>query len=143
MNRKAEIEARLERSLRHQVQAPRLDGRFDAAVWTRIALEEQKSGSQRAADAPGARPVRVRTPGWLVASNLIGAAVAIVLIIVSISRSMTGVELPMEIALDLPQVSPERQRSVLMITGHVIAAIALGFGLTFTRFGRKVRSALS
>ena len=43
------IEARLERSLRKQVTPPKLDGRFDAAVWSRIAAEEKK------AMAPAAR----------------------------------------------------------------------------------------
>jgi hypothetical protein len=108
MNRQLEIEARLERSLRRQVSAPRLDGRFDAAVWSRIEREEQRTAQSSHPPTPARAPAR--TPRWLVASNLIGAGVAVTLILVSVARSLTGVELP-ELAVELPQVSPDRQRS--------------------------------
>ena len=42
---KLQIEARLERSLRNQVRAPKLDGRFDAAVWARIESEKSAAAS--------------------------------------------------------------------------------------------------
>ena len=38
-----DVEARLERSLRNQVRVPKLDGRFDAAVWARIEAEIGKA----------------------------------------------------------------------------------------------------
>ena len=57
MTQKFETEVALEKSLRKQVPMPRLDARFNAAVWQRIA----------AAEAP-ARMRPARTSRWLLAS---------------------------------------------------------------------------
>ena len=62
-----EIESRLERSLRKQVRAPKLDGRFDAGVWSRI----------EASAAPAATSRRTLMPRWLIASHVLGVLVAL------------------------------------------------------------------
>ena len=41
-----DIEARLDRSLRNQVSAPKLGRDFNAAVWARIAREEAPAPSR-------------------------------------------------------------------------------------------------
>ena len=62
MTNKLDIETRLDRSLRNQVAAPRLDGRFNAAVWARIAAEDQHASAhgERASSAARVRALAVR-----------------------------------------------------------------------------------
>jgi hypothetical protein len=128
---KARIEARLERSLRRQVQAPRLDGRFDAAVWSRIT----EAGATARAPAQW-RPQGTRAPRWLLFSNLVGAAVAVVLMVICAMRSVSGIEVP---ELDLHvALSPAERLQIINVAGAVISGLALGYGLMFTRFGRRL-----
>jgi hypothetical protein len=88
-NEKArEVEARLHRSLTNQVRVPQLDRRFDAGVWARIEAQEQ-------AQTVAARPVSHRSTSerWLLASNMVGIAVAAVLVLYFGLRMFGGVDL--------------------------------------------------
>ena len=138
MTRKLEIEARLERSLRSQVKPPKLDGRFDAAVWSRIAAQEQQEQQARQRVEP---PKPVRMPAWLVASNVVAAGVSLVLVAIFVSRSMSGVEVP-ELGMEVPSLSAATQASLLKMIGPIISGAAVLFGLRFTRFGRKLLAQL-
>lgn len=129
--KKARIEATLERSLRRQVQAPRLDGRFDAAVWSRIA----EAGASARVPAAGPLP-RTRAPRWLLFSNLVGAAVAMALLVIYAVRSVSGIEVP-ELEVQVTLSSTERLE-MINAAGAVISGLALGYGLMFTRFGRRL-----
>ena len=131
---KQDIEARLERSLRKQVRVPKLDGRFDAAVWSRIAAEDKK------AMAP-AREVRAGTPRWLVACNVLGVAVTVVLVAYYAARSMGGLDLGAQLGVELPSISVAQQKSLLQLAGPIVSAAAVLFGLMFIRHGRKLISA--
>jgi hypothetical protein len=127
MNRKLEIEARLERSLRNQVKAPRLARAFDAGVWARIEAER----ARRRAPA---------VPRWLFVLNVVGVGAAIVVALVFGAPLLASAES----AVSLPQVSvapgvAER------LAGYAIHAITFGsiaFGLMFTSLGRRLRSEL-
>lgn len=126
-----EIEARLERSLRKQVRAPRLDGRFDAAVWSRI--EAESSGNS--VPAAQARPAAAR---WLFAINVFG--------VVSTLALVAYFALPMLPAVDVTVAVPEVstgfvERAVEAIKWPV-TILALAFGLMFTNFGKRLRSEL-
>ena len=88
-NEKArEVEARLHRSLMNQVRVPQLDRRFDANVWARIEAAEQ-------AQTVPAPPVshRSNSERWLLASNVVGIAVAAVLVLYFGLRMFSGVDL--------------------------------------------------
>ena len=129
MKRNLEVEARLERSLQSQVRAPKLDGRFDAAVWARI-----ESASATAA-VPAARS-RTGASRWLFLSNVIGIVIAIVLVGFFGVQSLTGVE----VNVALPQVSPGLVERVVTAIIWPVTAIALALGMMFTSFGRRLRS---
>ena len=125
------IEARLERSLRHQVKAPRLQKRFDAAVWARIEAETKL--------APTAPPAR--SSDWLFVMNGIGVGVAFVLIAVFGLQSLSGIEANVA----LPEVSMPAPATVDLIAKYAVQAVtvcAIGFGLLFTPLGRRVRQEL-
>lgn len=132
--RNLQIESRLERSLRKQVSAPRLDGRFDAAVWSRIAAEEQKARAPVAA--------RGRTPRWLLACNFVGVAVTMVLVVVYVARAVSGVDIGMQMDVSLPSFSAEQQALLIKKMGMALSTVAVLFGFMFTRFGRRLISAL-
>jgi hypothetical protein len=133
MNRKTEIEANLERSLRKQVKAPKLDGRFDAAVWSRIEAEEKRA----------ATPVRrtAKTPRWLFISNLFGSAVIAVLVVLLGLRGMSGVEL--DIGVELPQVSAQTEAVATQIFGWAMTIVVLAYGVMRTSLGRRLRRELT
>ena len=100
MTNKLDIETRLDRSLQKQVAAPRLDGRFDAAVWARIAAEEQRAtqpavGARSAAASGSAR--------WMFITNVIGIAVAALLVIFFGMAAFSGVNVSVD--LPVPQIS--------------------------------------
>lgn len=133
-DRDLQIEARLERSLHRQVKVPRLDGRFDAAVWSRIAAEEEKAKAPRAQ--------RGRAPRWLVACNFIGIAVSVVLVAVFASRAVSGVDLGVDMNVSLPSFSAEQQSLLIKKMGPIVSAAAVLFGFMFTRHGRRLISAL-
>lgn len=132
---KAEIEARLHRSLISQVRVPKLDGRFDAAIWARIEAEER--AQQRAV-----APVRAPAAGaqrWLLASNVGGFVVAAILVLYFGTRMLGGVAIEMP-AVPVPSLSPEQTETTIKLVGWGITAVALAFGLMFTPLGRRLRS---
>jgi hypothetical protein len=131
MNRKHQIEARLERSLTSQLRAPRLDGRFDAGVWARIEAEQQASARI------SARPNTAAA--WLRASNTAGMIVAGILVVYFGFRLLSGVE----VALPTPEVSVPVSELTGKFLGYGIAAAALLFGLMLTPMGRRLRTMLS
>lgn len=135
MNKEHEIEARLERSLRRQVLAPKVDGRFNAAVWSRIA-----AGQQKAAASPVVP--QSRTPAWLSAINVIGVVVTVLVLGYGVVRSMSGLDLDLDFELSLPSFSAERQAEVIRILTPFISGAAVLFGLLFTRIGRRLLAAL-
>jgi hypothetical protein len=132
---KAGIEARLHRSLASQVRVPKLDRRFDAAVWARIEAEEH--AGQRAV-AP-ARPPAPGAQRWLLASNVGGFIVAALLVVYFGVRMLGGVQvdLPVVPALSL---SPEQMDATIKMVGWAVTFGALAFGLMFTPLGRRLRS---
>jgi hypothetical protein len=128
MNRKVEVEARLERSLRNQVRAPKLGRGFDAAVWARI----ENAGQQ--ARAPLARKPSTASR-WMLASNVIGIAVALALIVFIGAQEFSGGG----IDVSLPQVAPGLVDRIVAMMIWPVTLIALGFGLMFTSLGRRLR----
>jgi hypothetical protein len=135
MKHKADIEAALERSLREQLNVPRLDARFDAAVWARIEAEE----SRRA--APAAQiPARATasTARWLNIINVIGLAS------VAIFFCAFGAQLlaDMDVSFSLPQIPAATAERILADASTVIATVAVAFGFMFTPWGRRLREEL-
>jgi hypothetical protein len=135
MNRKLEIEAALERSLRRQVVAPQLDQRFDAKVWARINTERARAAS----------PVlqKVAVPGgsarWIFVSNVIGIGVAALLVIVFGVQLLAGVD----VNVPVPELSPATTETLSSLVPPVVSAAVLLFGLMFTPLGRRVRAEFS
>jgi hypothetical protein len=126
---KSDIEARLERSLRNQVRVPKLDGRFDAAVWAQI------EGAHASAAAP-AVPAKSAASRWLFAINVAGALVAVALVIMFGSQAFSGVEVDVAI----PQVSQGFVERAVAVMIWPVTILALGFGMTFTSLGRRLRA---
>jgi hypothetical protein len=123
------IEARLERSLRNQVKAPRLGKRFDAAVWARIEAQNVR------APAPVSQSSRV-----MFVFNGIGIGVAFVLLAVFGLPSLSGVDATVTLpAVSVPEAAWEQ---VIKIGAQVISFAAVGFGLMFTAAGRRLRQEL-
>jgi hypothetical protein len=130
----AEIEAKLHRSLSRQVRAPQLDRRFDAGVWARVEAEERvplRVSSPVAARASGGR--------WLMVSNVIGIAVATVLVAIFGLRLFSGVN----VELSVPNFSIAQNQQLVETIAWAITAATLGFGLMFTPIGRRLRAEFS
>jgi cytochrome c-type biogenesis protein CcmH/NrfG len=136
MTRKLEIEAALERSLRRKVAAPQLDGRFDAAVWSRIEAEEQRAPKSRGAAAV---PASAR---WLFISNVIGAAVAFVLIAYFGVQSFGSVEVPtMSVpTLSVPAISASAMDQFISVLVWSVTGASLAIALMCTSVGRRLRA---
>ena len=131
MNDKS-IEARLERSLRTQVKAPRLEKRFDSAVWAKIEAQ--------AVRAPAA-PRAAASTNWLFVINGIGIGVAFVLFCVFGLQAFSG----LETNVTLPEVSVA-PATIAQITKIGVQAITIGsmvFALMFTSWGRRLRAEFS
>ena len=138
MTRKQDIEARLDRALEKQIAVPRLDGRFDAAVWARIDSEQSRATNPVLSEA-SAHASRVSR--WLSISNALGIAVAAALAVYFGLQMFSGVEVNFSVDIPLPAVD---ETGVMMTTGgYVLGLLAIAFGLAFTSLGRRVRSSLS
>jgi hypothetical protein len=136
----ARIEARLERSLRRQVTAPKLDGRFDAAVWSRIGEEGRAAARNAQVSKPLAKTSAM--PRWLLVCNVLGVAVTAILVIWYGARQVSGIDLGLDLGVEWPTLSLDTQQSLLYWAGQILAIAAVLFGLMFTRVGRRLLSAL-
>ena len=131
MTNKLDIETMLDRSLQKQLTAPRLDGRFDAAVWARIAAQEQ--GATNPVQEPTRSPSSAR---WLFVINVIGVAVAVLLVVIFGTQLFTDVS----VNLPTPEVSAATGDKILRIAAQTITLASLVFGLLFTPIGRRLRA---
>jgi hypothetical protein len=134
MTRKLYIEAKLDRSLANQVKAPRLDHRFDALVWARIETADQR--------ATNPVQVRAKSPSsarWLLVINVIGVAVAALLVVIFGMQSFNEVS----VALPTPEVSVATREQVFRIAAQSITIVSVVFGLMFTPLGRRLRAELT
>ena len=139
MTRKHDIEARLDRALEKQIAVPRLDGRFDAAVWARIEAEQARSTNP---GLPKASARAARVSRWLSISNALGIVVAAALALYFGLKFFSGVEVNFSVDIPLPVLPAVDVTHVTATGGYVIGLVALAFGLAFTPFGRRVRSSL-
>jgi hypothetical protein len=130
MKRNSQIEATLERSLRTQVKAPRLDSKFDAQVWARIEAE--------------ARPVATRVPvshavvkagRWLNVINI--ASLASVAIFVSFfgARMLAAAD----ISLTVPEFAPTVNVEIVTQLSLALAGAAVLSGFWNTPWIRRLR----
>jgi hypothetical protein len=131
------VESRLDRALHEQLGVPRLDGRFNAAVWQRIAAQQ----------APAAAPRATRGSRWLMVSNVLGAAVSLALIGYVLLRAMPGVHVDVDLpampsALSLPEISGQATAAVVRGMGWLIALVTVGFGFAFTSSGKRMLNAM-
>ncbi|HEY5807634.1 MAG TPA: hypothetical protein VIT67_06685 [Povalibacter sp.] len=134
MNRNSktpEVEARLHRSLVNQVRVPRLDRRFDAGVWARIESQEH---TQTIAAQPVSRQSGAEK--WLMASNIVGIAVAAALVLFFGLRMFSGVE----VEVSLPELSVAQSHQVAVITAYAVTSAALIVAAMFTPLGRWLRA---
>jgi hypothetical protein len=142
MSRK-DIEARLDRSLQNQIAVPRLDRRFDAAVWARIEAAEAPA----AATNPGVTPATaraLRASRWLAVSNAVGIAVTLAVALYFVLRTFGGIEIPVgDVDVSVPAISEDMVARITGVLGQVLGLAALVFGLSFTSFGRRVRASFS
>ena len=134
MTHKLDIESTLDRSLQNQVTAPRLDGRFDAAVWSRIAAQEQDATNPVQNVGKASSSAR-----WLFAINLIGIAVAAVLIVIFGLQSFADVS----VNVPMPAISPATEGRILQIAAQALTLVSVVFGLMFTPLGRRLRAELT
>jgi len=135
MTNKLDIETRLDRSLQNQVAAPRLDGRFDAAVWKRIAADEQRARQPIVDARSAAVSVSAR---WMFITNVIGIAVAVLLVVFFGMKAFSGVSVSVDVPV--PQVSPTTIKEIVAVSVQSVTLAAVIFGLMFTPIGRRVRS---
>jgi len=122
-----DVEARLERSLRNQVRVPKLDGRFDAAVWSRIEAAKVQ------AVAPAARNAGSR---WMFATNVIGGLVTVALVIFFGAQAFIGSGVPVPV----PEVSTGLVERAVTLLMWPMTILALGTGIMFTLLGRRLRA---
>ena len=128
---KSEIEARLERSLRNQIKAPKLDGRFDAGVWAQIE-------SLKASAAAPAMPVKSAASRWLFAINVAGVLVAVALVAMFGLKAFAGADV--SVAVPMPQVPQGFVERLVAAMIWPVTILALGFGMMFTSIGRRLRA---
>jgi hypothetical protein len=134
MTRKPDIEARLERSLVNQVKAPKLSRNFDASVWARIE-------AQTATNPVSEMPRASRSARWLMISNSIGVAVALVLIVYFGAQALGPVEVNVPV-VSAPEISASMMDQISRVALNVITGASLIFALMFTSLGRRLRSEL-
>jgi hypothetical protein len=132
MKDKSQIEAALERSLRRQVNVPRLDRKFDAGVWARIEAAQMRSAVPALQPSDNSTPAAAR---WLNVINILGLASVVIFLSVMGWQMLPGIE----ISESLPEISAATRDSILMNGCTLIATLAVAFGLMFTPLGRRVR----
>jgi hypothetical protein len=141
MSGRKDIEARLDRSLRNQIELPKLGKAFNAAVWARIEAEE------RTATNPGAAPSRALLASrWFAIVNSVGIAATLVVAIYFALGSFGGVEPPtvnLGVHVPMPEISEGTVTKSLAVLGQLIGGVALLFGLSFTSIGRRLRASFS
>ncbi len=123
------IEARLERSLRNQMKAPRLPKSFDAAVWSRIEAQTVR------------RPAVAHSSRWFLVFNALAIGIAVVMLGVFGLQSLSGIEAN----LMLPQLAVA-STTIDEITNIAVQAVTIGslvFGLMFTPWGKRLRAEFS
>jgi hypothetical protein len=131
MTRKLDIEANLDRSLANQVKAPRLDRRFDAAVWARIEASQQRATN------PVSEIAKPRSSGrWLFAVNVVGVAVAVALVLIFGMQPYADVT----VNVPTPEVSVAIQAQIFKFAAQTITVVSVVFGLLFTPIGRRLRA---
>jgi uncharacterized BrkB/YihY/UPF0761 family membrane protein len=133
MTRKLDIERNLDRSLAKQVKTPRLDHRFDEAVWARIGTADQSATHLALQHSKSQSPTR-----WLFISNFVGVLVTILLVGIFGLQSFTGVS----VDLPTPEISAATAGQIFEIAGWTITVVAVVFGLLFTPVGRRLRAEL-
>jgi hypothetical protein len=137
-------EARLDRSLGNQIKVPRLDARFDAAVWARIAAADAKATSP-AVSPESSRALRAAR--WLALTNSIGIIVTLAIAAYFALRAFGGIETPVNLGIEVPVAMPAIPEAmvtqIVAVLGQVLGVTALAFGLSLTPFGRRIRSAFS
>jgi hypothetical protein len=134
MTRKLDIEANLERSLANQVKAPRLDRRFDDAVWARISASEQHATNPMQAKLEASSSAR-----WLLVINVIGVTVAAVLVVIFGLQSFSDVS----VSVPMPEISASTGAEILKFAPQIVTFVSLIFGLLFTPIGRRLRAELT
>jgi hypothetical protein len=135
MKDKSLIEAALDRSLRKQVKVPRLDSRFDAAVWARIEAAESRSAvPMQPMPASAASPMA----RWLFWSNVLALGSAAVFLCMFGAQMLSGVD----VSAFVPEISAATRERILMNSCTIIATAAVAIGLLFTPLGRRVREEL-
>ena len=122
-----DVEARLERSLRNQVRVPKLDGRFDAAVWARIDAEKTSAA------APVVRSAASR---WMFATNLIGALITVGLVIYFGAQAFAEEG----VSVAVPVVSTGLVERMITLLMWPMTILALATGIMFTPLGRRLRA---
>jgi len=127
-------EARLDRSLQNQIKAPRLDARFDAAVWSRIDAAEAWATN------PVAKSRAEKLSRWMFVSNAVGGLVVVVLGLYFGLRAFGGVEISVSLPAALPNVSDAVVSQVVMFCGYLLTFLVLGFVFAITPFGRRLRA---
>jgi hypothetical protein len=134
MTRKLDIETNLDRSLANQVTAPRLDRRFDAAVWARIDAAEQP------AKQVVLQPAKLQSSArWLFFSNIVGVSITVLLVVIFGLRSFTEVSG----SLPTPEISATTAGEIFLIAAGTITIVSVVFGLLFTPVGRRLRAELN
>jgi hypothetical protein len=123
-----DVEARLERSLRNQVRVPKLDGRFDAAVWARIDADKVK------AVAPPV--VRDAASRWMFATNVVGALVTVALVIYFGVQTFAG----NGVSVPVPVLSTGLVERLIALLTWPMTILALATGIMFTPLGRRLRA---
>lgn len=141
MSRK-DIEARLDRSLANQIGVPRLDRRFDAAVWARVEAAEAAATNPVADGAPSRA---ARASRWLAITNSIGVAATLAVLLIFALRTYGGIEPSVNLGVDVsvPVIPEDMVARVVGVLGQALGFVALAFGLSFTSIGRRVRASFS
>ena len=138
MNRKLEIEARLDRSLATQIAVPKLGGRFDSAVWSQIGAEGAPAANPVTTNPERARERVANLSRWMFVSNAVGVTVAAVLAIYFGLRAFGGMNLGLD--LKLPTLSQDFVVEAITGVGYILTVVVLGFALALTSFGRWLRA---